>query len=162
MFDPQGQRAAPLGRPGRRRAGQEDPPPVAGQLAAWCGSDLARLDGEVEKLSLYVGDREEITTEDVGLLVFADAKCGPFDLVNAIDRRQAKPALSALSVGMTSRGAEFAILGQLAWRCRRKAGSRGGSRAARDFRRLLEADLALKSGNDPVVTMQRLVTELCL
>jgi DNA polymerase-3 subunit delta len=142
--------------------GKKIAPAVAGQLAAWCGSDLARLDGEVEKLSLYVGDREEITAEDVGLLVFAESTCGDWDLVNAIDRRQIGRALTALAATMTTRGVEFRLLGQLAWHCRRKAGSRGGSRAASDLRRLLAADLALKSSADPAVTMQRLVMELCL
>ena len=147
----------------------------AGLLAAWTGADLARLDSEVEKLSLYVGPREQITLKDVATVVAATTGPTPFALPNAIAAGQTGKALKELAALMTTRGEEFRVLGLIAWQLRRsggsgKAPSRGAPRgrtsrsakARRDFRSVLAADLALKSGADAQTTMQLLVTQLCL
>jgi len=163
-------------------------------LCEWIGPDLAALDAEMEKLSLFVGGRGTITIEDVSSLVAATAGPGPFDLTNAITAGDTAAALKALAGMLTARGAEFRILGQIAWHLRRalqgrqlaeagdspaKALSQRTPPAARkaflamvsrrslqklhaDFRCLIGADLAMKSGADPQGTMQELVAELCM
>jgi len=154
--------------------GKRIAPEAAGLLAEWVGADLARLDGEVEKLVLFVGDRPDVVAEDVAAAVAAGAREVPFALVNAIRAGQTGEALKALDAMMTARGLEFRVLATLAWFCRdelnpkpARYGQRRGrgvapERTCRDIRRLLAADVALKSGAEPLATMQRLVTSLCL
>ena len=140
-------------------------PPAARLLAEWVGADMARLDGEIDKLAIYVGDRKEISTEDVSAVAVAAAGVKPFALTNAIDRRNVRAALTTLSAMLTSRGEEIRTLGMLAWGVRKTLSSAGRSaradKARRDTRKLLAADLALKSGADPATTMQLLVMNLC-
>lgn len=94
-------------------------PGAADLLAEWIGADLAALDGEVEKLSLYVGERDTITAEDVAALVTATAGPDAFDLTNAITAGQAGAALRALGGMLHKRGEEFRTLGLIGWHLRR-------------------------------------------
>ncbi len=145
-------------------------------LMQWIGPDLARLDSELEKLSLYVGARASITLEDVSRAVAATAGPAPFALINAIRAGDAGEALAVLNLMLTRRGEEFRLLGLLGWYLRqRRAGPRrawagrsavpGPARQSPSdhggFRRLLGADLAIKTGADPLATIQVLVTRLC-
>ena len=141
-------------------------------LAAWIGADLAQLDNEVEKLALYVGQRPLISTEDVAAAVVATAGPEPYALANAIEAKDLKRALEALHDLLGARGEEFRVLGLIGWMLRSSLqGRRGRPRPSRraqapqevfqNFRYLLEADLALKTGADPLTTMQLLVTRLC-
>lgn len=52
-----------------RTRGKRVEPAAAGRLCELVGQDLGQLAGEVEKLSLYVGQRPVITAEDVSELV---------------------------------------------------------------------------------------------
>jgi len=165
---------------------------AAGLLAASVGADLGILDSELEKLSLYVGDRPTITADDVGALVAATAGPERFALTNAITAGDAPAALKALAGMLRVRGDEFMTLGMIAWHLRRcllareqvEAGTplrqavprlppraaeefaamlnrRPARRFRRDFRSLLRADLAMKSGTPPAAALQQLVLELC-
>lgn len=141
-------------------------PQAARLLAEWIGADLARLDGEIEKLAIYVGDWKEISVSDVSAVAVAAGGVKPFALTNAIDRRNTPEALTTLSAMMTGRGEEIRTLGMLAWGVRKKLASAAHNSPAAEHarqatRKLLAADLALKSGADPKTTMQLLVTELC-
>jgi DNA polymerase-3 subunit delta len=62
------------------------------------GNNLKDLAGEVDKLLIYIGDREEIWLEDVEDLV-PDIKKphAIFDLISTIGRKKAHPALKILS-----------------------------------------------------------------
>jgi DNA polymerase-3 subunit delta len=137
-------------------------------LEQFVGEHLAALDAEVEKLSLYVGQRHVITAQDVSLLTVATAETAPFALVNAIAASNVKEALTVLDKTLTRRGLEFQVLGQIAWYLRSAAkGSsyrpgRPPARIQADFRRVLAADLAMKSGGEPRATMQDLVLAMCL
>ena len=142
---------------------------AAGLLAAWSGTDLARLDSEIEKLSLYVGSQDDISPADVGAAVAATTSPAPFRaLPNAIESRRIGKALTELATLMTARGEEFRVLGMVAWHLRQRSGAGGRGRGAsagklqKDFRHVLAADLAIKTGADPLTTMQMLVTRLCL
>ncbi|OPX25324.1 MAG: DNA polymerase III subunit delta [Planctomycetales bacterium 4484_123] len=143
-------------------------------LAEWIGPDLARLDSELEKLALFVGRRSTVSADDVAAAVVATAGPEPFALTNAIEAGDLKGALEALDDLLSTRGDEFRALGLIGWmlrsslqgRRRRPRSARRGrdqspQRSFEDFRHLLEADLALKTGADPLTTMQLLVTRLC-
>ena len=149
------------------RRGKQVSHDAAALLAAWTGADLGRLDGELEKLALYVGQRERIVIEDVGAVVVATTAAAPFALPDAIAAGRLSQALTELAALMTARGEEFRVLGLIAWQLRRRLGT-GGRRRGRTarmqagFRDVLAADLALKTGADPLTTMQMLVTKLCL
>jgi len=158
-------------------------------LAEWVGADLAALDSEIEKLSLYAAGRA-VTVDDVAALVAASGTAGDFALTNALTAGDVPGALVALSGAVVRRGDELRVLGMLGWHLRRalqgaeelaarkpltvrmppsaRAGfesmirRRGWGGLQRDMRRLLKADLALKSGGDPTATMQELVIALCI
>lgn len=161
-------------------------------LAEWIGRDLGALDGEMEKLTLYAGDRPAITLADVCALATASAGPAPFDLTNAITVGDAAAALKALGGMLQVRGDEFKTLGLIAWHLRRALTAKEllaagqppqqvvppmpyAQRAAflamlqrrppaafhRDFRSLIRADLAMKSGAEPAAALQELVVRLC-
>ena len=184
--------AAWLGRSAGKR-GKKIAPDAAAMLEEWVGRDLGRLDKEVEKLSLYVDDRDTITLADVSTLVIATAEPVAFALPNALTAGDAKAALETLGAMLTARGEEFRTLGQIAWHLRRAVraqqmiaqgqGERAAMKAAKvfynqrefaqflkrrplaklsgDFRKLLAADRAMKTGTDATAALQQLVVELC-
>lgn len=137
---------------------------AADLLAAWIGSDLARLDSEIEKLAIYLGPRRAITADDVEAVVVATAEAARYALSNAIRDGDVPAALEALNKMLTRRGEEFRVLGLIGWQLRRQRSgpARGRSELRRGFRRLLRADLAMKTGADPRTAVQVLVTQLCL
>lgn len=169
--------------------GKKIAPQVAELLAEWVGADLAALSMEVEKLSLYVGDRKDVTADDAAQLVTATAGPAAFALTNAITDGDVPAALTALSGMITRRGDELKTLGMIGWHLRRslQAGQdlaagrpisfrmpypakqaldrmlrrRGRRKLQQDFRRLIRTDLAIKSGADPAGAIQELVVELC-
>jgi len=148
-----------------RRRGKSLSADAAEQLVWSVDAKLDRLDAELEKLCLYVGDREQITTEDVTAAVVSSVGARPFALANAVGRQRPAEALLELARSMTRRGDEFMVMGQLGWHLRSSLTGRNRSpsprqRLAGDFRRLLAADLALKSGAPTLTTMQRLVVEM--
>jgi len=158
-------------------------------LERWLGRDLASLNAEMEKLCLYVGDREAIEPEDVAAIVTATAGPAAFDLTNAITAGDAPAALKALDGALRTRGAEFQALGSIAWHLRRalQAGQdlaagrrpnlrmpyrlqapflnlvkrRGLPRLQTDMKLLISTDLGMKSGRDPKSALQELVISLC-
>ncbi len=177
-----------------KRRGKTLASDAAELLTEWVGEDLGLLDSEIEKLSLYVGERETITGDDVSKLVVASAGPVAFALTNALTMQDARAALGALDDMLTVRGEELKVLGMLAWHLRKVAAAKrlspGGKpspdvwkqlripyhqqgafagllrrrslrKVNQDFRRLIAADLAIKSGADPVAAMQVLVVELC-
>src|SRR5688572_28146933 len=61
-------------------------------LVHLAGEDTRQLDSEVEKLSLYAGERKRVTEEDVRLLVPLNRAGVIFELGNAIGRRDLRRA----------------------------------------------------------------------
>jgi DNA polymerase-3 subunit delta len=98
-------------------------PDAAQLLAAWIGQDLACLESEMEKLSLYVGERPTITVDDVSKLVTATAGAAAFALTNAITAGDTTAALKAMGQMTTRRGEEFKTLGMIVWHLRRALGA---------------------------------------
>ncbi|HET6428775.1 MAG TPA: DNA polymerase III subunit delta [Phycisphaerae bacterium] len=154
-----------------KERGKPITPDAAKALAAWVGADLAALDSEIEKLCLYAADRAEVTAEDVAAVVVASAGPEPFALTNAIEAGDRRGALEALGAMMTVRGEEFRALGMIGWMLRSALSGQSGYRGrrppasptavVRKFRHALRADLAMKSGANPLTTMQLLVSNLC-
>jgi len=177
-----------------KRRGKKVAPDAAELLGEWIGRDLAGIDSELEKLSLFVDKRETITLADVSAVVTATAGPAAFALADALTTSDAGAALSALRGMMTTRGEEFRILGMVAWHLRRAlqaqqmvaAGQnaeavvrtirmpyekksaftallkrRPLSRLQADFRRLIQADRAMKTGTDAMAALQQLVVGLC-
>ncbi len=164
-------------------------PQAAALLSDWIGADLAALDSEIEKLSLYVGRRQQIEVDDLAAVVTATAGPQAFALSNAITAGDVKAALKALDGMLTTRGEEFKTLGQVAWHLRRSLAAarqvaagqspslrmppqqrnaflamlkrRPVSKLEADFRRMIQTDLAMKSGVKPKAAMQELVVALC-
>jgi DNA polymerase III subunit delta len=164
---------------------------AAEMLAHWVGRDLAAISSEIDKLFLYAADRPTITSADITAIVTATAGPEAFELTNHITTGNAAGALKALSGMLARRGDEFKALGMIGWHLRRalqaqqaiQSGAnewsvlkmpseqkkpfiemlrrRGTGRLLNDFRRMLKADLAMKSGADPIAAMQELVVALC-
>jgi DNA polymerase-3 subunit delta len=181
-------------REAARRRGNPIDPQAAILLAGLVGADLAVLDSEVEKLSLYAGAGAAITAEHVHLLTSSTAGAEGFGLKNALTASDAKAALAVLDKELTRRGEEFRVLGGIgaylrqavAGQMLRQAGKDPGGilpynippqvrrtfenllkrrplrKLQADCRRLLAADLAMKSGAEPRGTMQELVLALCV
>ncbi len=185
-----------LGRWLARAAAQRNKeltPDAVELLIEWVGNNLAALDGEIEKLSVYVGERSAITAEDVSTLVAATAGPTAFALTNALTDGDTTRALEALGGMINTRGEEFKTLGLIGGHLRRAlrgaelaaAGKppesalnprtpparkrafatmvrRRGLRGIRqDFRRMIHADLAMKTGAKPMAALQELLVALC-
>jgi DNA polymerase-3 subunit delta len=144
------------------RHGKKIAPAAAGRLIELLGNDLFRLDSEVEKLSLLAGQGQEISTRDVEEATVGSPIADRFDLVNAIRSGRTRQALELLGQLLVVRGDEFGVLAVLAWMVRDQASKQPQEHArhARNLRRLLKADLSLKSGQDTLTVMQTLVTAL--
>ena len=162
-------------------------------LVQFSGEDLATLTHELDKLLAYTTDRPAITPDDLTKIVSATHAPEAFELSNAITRGDVKAGLVVLASALSKRGAEFMLLGELAWHIRRslqvqqriEAGDnpqfamksarvfygkrefmdmlkrRPRAKLQTDMRRLIAADLGMKSGLGPKPAMQQLVTELC-
>jgi DNA polymerase-3 subunit delta len=62
-------------------------------LVQLAGEDTRQLDSEVEKLSLYLGERTRVTAEDVRIMVPLNRAGVVFELGNAIGKRDLRRAL---------------------------------------------------------------------
>jgi len=168
-------------------------PDAAQLLAQWIGDDLAALDAEIEKLSLYVGRRASISAADVSAVVSATAGPAAFALTNALAAGDARKALATLDGMLTARGDQFRVLGLITWHLRKAmqvqqliAEGKSADAAMRacnvfygrreflamlrrrpagalqeDFRRLIRADLGMKTGAAAPAALQPLVVQLC-
>lgn len=102
-----------------KRQGKDISGRTAQALQDKLGSDLATLRKVIEQLTLYVGQRKEITIEDVELLVGQDYLSGTFDLLKAINQRQLSKAIGILNGLWTERKGGSEVLGLLTWHFRR-------------------------------------------
>ena len=171
------------------KRGKKIDPQSADMLEQWIGRDLAAQNAEIEKLCLYIGDRETITPQDVQDVVTATAGPAAFALTNAITAGDTLGALRALEGALRIRGAEFQALGSIAWHLRRALQAqqemiavgkpnlrmpydqrnafiamlkrRGQAKLQADMRSLIAADLGMKSGQNPKSALQELVMSLC-
>jgi DNA polymerase-3 subunit delta len=106
---------------------------VVRHLVFTAGNDLTRLDGEVQKLVAYVGDRSEITQGDVEAIVSPSLEYGAFDMINRLfdgDAAGAYATLTQMLEGGTSRiGVLASITRQLRGMAFLKIAADSGERA---------------------------------
>lgn len=106
-----------LGRRARER--QKTLGPGAAELLSdIAGPDLARLDDAIERLSLYVGAETEITEDAVADVIVGVKPSSVWELVGAVSRREAGPALAAFSRIYDPKDRGLPLLGTLAWSTR--------------------------------------------
>lgn len=91
---------------------------TADLLATLIGSDLAQLDGAVERLSLFVGAGKEIDDDAVAECLEVAKPATVWELVSAVGRRDAGAALASLGRVVASDESEIRLLGLLAWSAR--------------------------------------------
>jgi DNA polymerase III subunit delta len=77
------------------------------------GLDLHRLDSELEKLALYVGDRKRIEVEDVREGVGDQRNFSIYELTNHVSRRRRSLAVRCLRNLMRAGEAPLAVIGLL-------------------------------------------------
>lgn len=174
-----------------RRVGVTLDAPSASVLATAVGTDLERLDHELEKLAAYAV--ATLTERDVRLLVTDAVAQDVFELARAVVRRDLKTALGALERLLDSGEPPLRLHGLLVWQFRSllvaagvrndadleravaKTGlSRGAlSRMRREasgirqatirhaYESLYFADLAIKTSVDARSVFQLLVLDLC-
>ena len=102
-----------------KKRGKKIAPDAAELLTEWIGRDLAALDSELEKLSLYTSQRDTITLADVSALVTSTTGPAAFALADALTAGEPRAALAALGGMLTTRGDEFKTFGMIAWHLRR-------------------------------------------
>lgn len=114
-------------------------PEAADQLAELSGTDLPYLADAVERLSLYVGPKSQITAEAVSKLVTRVAHAPVWDLLDAVMARRPGRALAALADAMEERDAALPLNALL----------------FSSVRSLLKMEAAMADGLDPQEAAQR-------
>ena len=139
-------------------------PSAAALLIRRLGSELSIFEGALELLSLYVGSRTKITSEDVEALVNPSVKETAFDILNQAASNHPEVAIGLLRQGLAQGKISVEQLtGALGWIYRSAWKSRRGSASELEeaFRQVLEADVSLKLGNPaPEFLADRLLLQL--
>jgi DNA polymerase III subunit delta len=94
---------------------------VAELIAAIAGTDLARLNDVIERLSLFVGQGAAITDDAVSECVARVRTTDTWALVDAVGRRDLPSAIRLLADLYDSRDHGLPLLGALAWSIRQLA-----------------------------------------
>lgn len=83
------------------------------------GQDLLSLDQELEKLIAFVGEKGEISSDDVGEVVGRTLTVSAFDLADAIETKKIDDALSIIADLILSGKKHYEIIGLLCWHLKR-------------------------------------------
>lgn len=172
-----------------KSAGKEIDHLAAVSLQEICGNSLMKLSSEIDKLITYIGDRRQITKDDVECLA-SPGQISVFALSDAVADKDLKRSLSAFRALQKNKIDLFPILSMLANRyrimlmgkemkdpmkiaqtlkaspyyvrkCLRNAGSFTREELKKNLELLLETDLKLKSGEQQLPTFELLLTSLC-
>lgn len=87
-------------------------------LAFVSGRDLTLLSGELEKLAAYVGNREQITPEDIEQIATHTAECTVFTMVDALSEGRAREAFTLLNTLIQDGEQRIGILALITRHCR--------------------------------------------
>ncbi len=87
-------------------------------LISLVGDNLQDIHRELEKLTLFVGNRNKISTEDVERVTEKEQFEDVFQLINAIAEKNKKKALNALLDLESTKGEPLVILSKISWRFR--------------------------------------------
>ena len=102
-----------------KKLGKKISQPTCQKLTFTAGNDLYLLSGELQKLSAYAGDREEILPEDIDAVCVRTTAYRVYDLTNTLLRGDAKQAFT-LSQALIRDGEEpLFLLSLLQGECRR-------------------------------------------
>jgi len=103
-----------------RENGKMFGPGAAESLVRVVGNDTGRLSGELEKLTLYVGNRKTIDTDDIEALCGVTAEQSIFLINDQVAEGKTAEALITLNrLIQADRTAEFSMVGVLAFSLRR-------------------------------------------
>jgi DNA polymerase III delta subunit len=135
-----------------RESGVSIPRGSAAFLARWVGVSFESLAAEVRKLLAYVGDRKEITEEDIRTVCVSRGEVDPFRLAEAWVRKDAPTCIALFRrFAATADADDFHRLnGAIAWHVRScvegkgRAGPVPPGRAAELFRALSRIDREMK------------------
>lgn len=105
--------AVEMARDGLRGRGIQAPGAVCEAMAARIGGDARLLEQEVEKIDLYLGERRELTLEDVELMIGAHQESQVFALSDCIGRRDLPRAMDLLSRLETQGASPIAVMATL-------------------------------------------------
>ena len=97
---------------------------AAFELKEKTGVDTRALNNEIEKLTLYCGDKKNITPEDIRLLVGDSKEVIVFGITNAINKREAEKALTILKKLPGGEKKTPGVIGAIAWQMRRLASAK--------------------------------------
>ncbi len=84
-----------------KRLGKEANADACRLIHAYVGNSLRSLQNEIDKLLIFVGERKEVTSEDVATVVGASKGYTIFELQNAIGRKDTKEAVKILERMLT-------------------------------------------------------------
>ena len=86
---------------------------AAGELVDALGGDMMMIAGELEKLTLFVGNRKRISLGDVETMVLAAKQRSLYELTDAISAKDRAKALEVLEAILSSGDGEEAAIGHL-------------------------------------------------
>lgn len=83
------------------------------------GTDLQKINNELEKVEIYIKDRKTISLEDVRKVVGDFREFSPFDLADAIGRRDRQKAFLVLTRLLQEGEEPVGLIGAISWNMRR-------------------------------------------
>jgi len=122
-----------------RARGHAIDPETADLLAEVAGPELASVVDGLERLSLYVGEKQPITEDAIAFCLLRMRKSSIWDMINAVERRELGRALRALEDVYDPRDRGVRLVALLAW----------------SVRQLIKFDAALRAGATPEEAARR-------
>jgi DNA polymerase-3 subunit delta len=123
-------------------------------LVELVGPEMGLLDQELAKLAVYVGDRPNVTREDVDQIVGRSRAAETFKIFDAIGAGQPTTALAILSRLFEQGEEPLALLGAFSWQLRRLA------KAARLHRAGRPVSVAIAEAGFPPFARDRVEAQL--
>lgn len=105
----------------QKQYGKKLPADAAELLVELGGGDLGILEQELNKLAVYVGDRDTITSQDVDKLVAGNRVQTVWQILDALGQGNVASALVILDRLLEQGEEPLAILGALSWQLRKVA-----------------------------------------
>ena len=122
-----------------RERGNPMAPEIADQLAELAGPSLAHVEGEVERLSLYVGTSNAITEEAVSQVVTRVRQSTVWELIDALGERRLARVLALVGEVFDPRDGGLRLLGAIAWAVRQMVKLESALQTGADVREAAQA-----------------------
>jgi DNA polymerase III subunit delta len=116
-----------------RTRGHAIDPQIADLLAEIAGPELSSVIDALERLSLYVGEKQPLTEDAIAACLVRMRQSTVWEMINAVGRRELGPALRALEDVYDPRDRGLRLVALLAW----------------SVRQLIKFDAALRAGATP-------------